>query len=82
MVLSSLDPAVDVEGRTPVRWTLDDTMAMQAGATLSTNERIVIAARVSKSPSAAAKAGDFEGASAPVKNTSTGVDVVIDREVR
>lgn len=26
-VLSSLAPAVDVEGRTPVRWTLDDTMA-------------------------------------------------------
>lgn len=66
----------------PATFTLDDTMAMASGMTLSKQPRIVIAARVSKSASAAAQPGDFEGVSAPVRNDATGVIVVINSEIR
>ena len=66
----------------PFTFTLDDTMAMQPGMTLSKHEKIIIAARVSKTTSAAAQPGDFEGVSAPVRNTAAGVSVVIDTAVR
>ena len=66
----------------PVTFTLDDTMAMQPGMTLSKSDKIIVAARVSKSTSASAQPGDLEGVSSPVRNTANGVIVVINSEVR
>ena len=65
----------------PVAFTLDDTTAMAPGMTLSKHNQVVVAARVSKSPSAAAQPGDLEGASTPVRNDASGVTVVINSEV-
>jgi cytochrome c-type biogenesis protein CcmH len=42
-------------------------------------ERVVVAARVAKGGDATARAGDLEGASAPVAADASGVTVVIDR---
>ena len=66
----------------PAAFTLDDTMAMAAGMTLSKQQQVVIAARVSKSSSATAQPGDLEGVSGPVRNNASGVTLVIDSEVR
>jgi cytochrome c-type biogenesis protein CcmH len=66
----------------PAAFTLDDSMAMQPGMTLSKNEKVVIAARVSKSSSASAQPGDLEGISAPIRNTASGITVVINSEIR
>lgn len=65
----------------PYRFTLDDSMAMAAGATISSQSQVVVAARVSKTGSAAAQKGDLEGASAPVAPGAAGVKVVISRVV-
>jgi cytochrome c-type biogenesis protein CcmH len=69
-------------GELPVRFTLDDKSAMSSGAALSKQQHVVIAARVSKSSSATAQPGDFEGLVGPVRNDASGVTVVIDSEVR
>jgi len=69
-------------GELPVRFTLDDKSAMAAGAALSKQQHVVIAARVSKSSSATPQPGDFEGRVGPVRNDASGVTVVIDSEVR
>lgn len=66
----------------PTAFTLDDTMAMTAGMTLSKQQQVVIAARISKSSNAAAQPGDFEGVTGPVRNNASGVTLVIDSEVR
>jgi cytochrome c-type biogenesis protein CcmH len=66
----------------PVRFALDDTMAMQPEMKLSKHASVIVAARVSKSSSATPQPGDLQGASAPVPNTASGVKVVIDREIR
>jgi cytochrome c-type biogenesis protein CcmH len=66
----------------PLTFTLDDTHAMTPEMTLSKHEQVVILARVSKKPGAAAQPGDFEGLSTPVRNTANNVNVVIDTEVR
>jgi cytochrome c-type biogenesis protein CcmH len=66
----------------PVSFTLDDKSAMAAGAALSKQQHVVIAARVSKSSSATPQPGDFEGRVGPVRNDASGVTVVIDSEVR
>jgi len=65
----------------PYRFTLDDSMAMAAGATISSQARVVVAARVSRSGNAAPQKGDIEGASAPVAPGATGVNVVLSRVV-
>jgi len=65
----------------PLEFGLDDTMAMAPGMRLSDFPRVVVAARVTKSGDAAPKAGDLQGASAPVANDANGVNVVIDTVV-
>ncbi|MEP6658057.1 MAG: c-type cytochrome biogenesis protein CcmI [Betaproteobacteria bacterium] len=63
----------------PARFSLDDSMAMAPGMTLSSATAIVVGARVSKSGTAMPRSGDLEGLSAPVKAGATGLSVVIDR---
>ena len=66
----------------PVEFALDDAMAMAPGMTLSAHPRVVVTARVSKSGAATPQPGDLQGASGPVANDASGVDVTIDAVVR
>jgi len=66
----------------PVKFTLDDSMAMAPQMNLSAFPRVVIGARVSKSANAAAQPGDLQGSSGPIAVGSDRVDVTIDTEVR
>ena len=65
----------------PYRFTLDDSMAMAAGATISSHAQVVVAARVSKSGTAVPQKGDVEGTSAPVAPGTKGMKVVLSRIV-
>ena len=65
----------------PYRFTLDDSMAMAAGATISSHAQVVVAARVSKSGTAVPQKGDIEGTSEPVAPGTTGMKVVLSRIV-
>jgi cytochrome c-type biogenesis protein CcmH len=66
----------------PAEFALDDSMAMAPGMTLSAHPRVVVTARVSKSGGATPQPGDLQGASVPVANDASGVDVTIDVVVR
>ena len=66
----------------PLTFKLDDSMAMTPGHALSSVDRVVVGARVSKSGSATPKAGDLEGASQAVEPGARGVLVIIDSPVR
>ncbi len=66
----------------PVTFLLDDSMAMAPGINLSSFPQVVVEARISKSANAKPQPGDFQGLSAPIANSASGVTVVIDREVR
>jgi len=66
----------------PMEFTLDDSMAMRPQMKLSGFPLIVVAARISKSGGAVTRPGDFEGASAPVTPGTTGLDIVIDTELK
>jgi cytochrome c-type biogenesis protein CcmH len=50
----------------PLRFTLDDSLAMSPAAKLSSASRVVVGARVSKSGDPMPRAGDLQGWSAPV----------------
>lgn len=65
----------------PYRFTLDDSMAMAPGATISSHAQVVVAARVSRSGDALPKKGDVEGSSEPVAPGTRGVRVVLSRVV-
>jgi cytochrome c-type biogenesis protein CcmH len=66
----------------PAEFALDDSMAMAPGMSLSAHPRVVVVARVSRSGTPAAQAGDLQGMSAPVANDASSVTVVIDSVVR
>lgn len=66
----------------PVKFALDDSMAMAAGMAISGHPRVVVTARVSRSGGAVAQPGDLQGASKPVANDAQRIDVVIDAVVR
>jgi cytochrome c-type biogenesis protein CcmH len=66
----------------PVSFSLDDSMAMAPGMSLSAHPRVVVVARVSRTGSPAAQPGDLQGASAPVANDASGIAVVIDSVVK
>lgn len=62
----------------PVDFALDDSMAMAPGMSISAHPRVVISARVSRSGNAKPEPGDLQGASKPVANDASSVDVLID----
>jgi cytochrome c-type biogenesis protein CcmH len=66
----------------PLSFTLDDSMAMSPQMKISSFDRIVVVARVSKSGNAMPQAGDLQGVSQAVKRGASGVKVSIDAVVR
>jgi cytochrome c-type biogenesis protein CcmH len=62
----------------PVDFALDDSLAMAPGMAISAHPRVVISARVSRSGNAKPEPGDLQGASKPVANDASSVDVLID----
>ena len=63
----------------PLRFKLDDSMAMAPQLTLSSMPRVVVGARVSKSGDATPRSGDLIGQSEPVANDAQGLTIVIDK---
>jgi cytochrome c-type biogenesis protein CcmH len=66
----------------PAKFALDDTMAMNPALKLSSFQRVVINARVSKTGNALPQPGDLQGTSSVIASNASGVTVVIDSEVR
>jgi len=63
----------------PLKFTLDDSMAMSPQNMLSSASRVVIAARIAKSGGVVPQPGDLEGASKTVAPGAAGVAVLIDK---
>jgi cytochrome c-type biogenesis protein CcmH len=66
----------------PLRFRLDDAMAMSPVAKLSAYKWVIVGARISRSGDALPKPGDWEGFSEPVAVGSENVRVVIGTPVR
>ena len=62
----------------PLKFTLDDSMAMQPQLKLSGFEQVVVVARVSKSGTPMAQSGDLQGLTESVKPGAKDLNVVID----
>jgi cytochrome c-type biogenesis protein CcmH len=65
----------------PLRFTLDDGMAMSPAAKLSGVSQVVVGARVAKGGQAIAQPGDLQGFTKPVAVGSRGLTIEIDSEV-
>jgi cytochrome c-type biogenesis protein CcmH len=65
----------------PRDFSLDDSMSMAPGATLSAATSVIVEARISKSGNALPQSGDLFGRSAPLKPGATGVRITIDQVV-
>ena len=65
----------------PYRFLLDDSMAMAAGMTISSQPQVVVVARISKAGSPAPQKGDIEGTSAAVAPGASGLKVVLQHVV-
>ncbi len=65
----------------PYAFTLDDSMAMAAGATISSHTKVVVVARVSRSGNPMPQKGDVEGSSGPIAPGARGVNVALSRIV-
>lgn len=63
----------------PVRFVLDDSMAMTPEAKLSGVPLVVVGARISKSGNATPSPGDLEGLTEPVAPGTTGLKIRIDK---
>jgi cytochrome c-type biogenesis protein CcmH len=63
----------------PAAFTLDDSLAMGPGMGLSSAQKVVVGARISRSGQAMPQPGDLEGLSAPVAVGSQGVVVEISK---
>ena len=66
----------------PIKFTLDDSTAMNPAVPLSGAGEVVVVARVSRSGSASPQPGDLEGISRVVKPGANGIKVVIDGEAK
>ena len=62
----------------PLRYKLDDSMAMAPNLKISAFPQVVVVARISRTGNAVAQAGDLEGSSKPVKPGAGDIDVRID----
>jgi cytochrome c-type biogenesis protein CcmH len=65
----------------PLKFTLDDSMAMSPAAKLSGSPKVIVGARVSRSGGALAQPGDLQGLSAPVDVGSSGLAIEIGQVV-
>ena len=63
----------------PLRFKLDDSMAMAPGMTVSSAKQVIVVARISKSGQATPSPGDLAGEAAPVAPGAANVAVRIDR---
>jgi cytochrome c-type biogenesis protein CcmH len=61
----------------PLTFTLDDSMAMTPAMKLSSVQRVVVGARISKRGDATAQAGDLQGLSAPMAPNASGLKLEI-----
>ena len=61
----------------PLKFTLDDSMAMQPQLKLSGFPKVVVVARVSKSGSPMSQAGDLQGMTETIKPGAKGLNIVI-----
>jgi cytochrome c-type biogenesis protein CcmH len=66
----------------PVRFTLDDSLAMSPAMRLSSVPRVIVGARISRTGNAMPQPGDLEGLSEPVAVGSSGLTIEISRVVR
>ena len=66
----------------PLKFSFDDSMAMNPAAKLSDFAEVVVAARVSKSGSVVPQPGDMEGESKPVHPGTAGMSVEIAKEIQ
>jgi cytochrome c-type biogenesis protein CcmH len=65
----------------PLTFTLDDSMAMAEGRTLSAAGQVIVGARISRSGNPMPASGDLEGQVGPVAVGAKGLAIVIDRAV-
>lgn len=66
----------------PLTFTLDDSMAMTPAAKLSSAQRVIVGARISKRGDATAQPGDLQGLSAPVAPGASGLKIEIAQVVQ
>jgi cytochrome c-type biogenesis protein CcmH len=65
----------------PLKFSLDDSMAMAPQMKLSNFDKVVVIARISKSGSPMPQAGDLQGTSAPLTPGKKGLKIDIDKEL-
>jgi cytochrome c-type biogenesis protein CcmH len=65
----------------PLKFSLDDSMAMAPQMKLSNFDKVVVIARISKSGSPMPQAGDLQGMSAPLTPGKQGLKIDIDKEL-
>lgn len=66
----------------PLQFTLDDSMAVMPSMKLTSVDKVIVGARISKSGNASPSPGDLEGLSQPVKIGAKGVAISINSEVK
>lgn len=66
----------------PVKFTLDDSMAMSPAMKMSNFDQVVVVVRISKSGNAMPQPGDLLGMSKPLSLGSSGIKISIDQLVR
>ena len=67
----------------PLKFALNDSMAMRPDMKLSNFQEIVVGARISKSGNAMPQSGDMQGSFGPVGiGDASGVEIIIDKTVQ
>jgi cytochrome c-type biogenesis protein CcmH len=66
----------------PLKFTLDDSMAMSPAAKLSGVPRVIVGARISKSGNAMPQSGDLQGVATDVAVGTRGLEIEINEELK